>query len=150
MSHMDRDTRLRYQAAVQYSVGKILETSAKEVTRDAYGEPLPSIKFSREVIAAAGLLVFQKFPILATDLEAFAKHAKRQKVITDDVLLCARRNSDLVAKLESIAKSTKAHKQETLRMSLTASTASKQPQQDSAAPKPKPAEVEVIDLDDLE
>lgn len=61
MARLDRETRLRYQAAIQYSVGKILEASANEVNRDAYGNPLPSMNFSREVMSAAGLLVFNKY-----------------------------------------------------------------------------------------
>lgn len=38
------------------------------------------------------VFIFCRIGILARDLEAFAKHAKRTKVTTDDVILCARRN----------------------------------------------------------
>jgi histone H3/H4 len=37
---------------------------------------------------------------LVPDLVAFARHAKRQRILATDVLLCARRNLDLVRDLE--------------------------------------------------
>ncbi|KAF6000924.1 hypothetical protein CCYA_CCYA18G4588 [Cyanidiococcus yangmingshanensis] len=37
---------------------------------------------------------------MVPDLVAFARHAKRQRIMTADVMLCARRNPDLLRELE--------------------------------------------------
>ncbi|KPI99307.1 Centromere protein S [Papilio xuthus] len=56
-------------------------------------------KPSMEVIAE---LVYKKLSIYALDLEAFAKHAKRSTINSDDVLLLVRRNPSLKAHMSGL------------------------------------------------
>ncbi|KAJ2948943.1 hypothetical protein O0L34_g5881 [Tuta absoluta] len=56
-------------------------------------------KPAMEVIAE---LVYKKLLVYGTDLEAFAKHAKRSTINSEDVKLLARRNPSLVTHLNSI------------------------------------------------
>lgn len=54
-------------------------------------------------VAVAARLVEDKVGRLAADLEAFAGHARRSTVNTDDVKLLARNNSKLSEHLQSFA-----------------------------------------------
>ena len=57
------------------------------------------LKFSPEVIANISHLALEKTKRSAEDLEAFAKHAKRTNIASDDVKLLTRRNPKLVNNL---------------------------------------------------
>ncbi|KAL0839035.1 hypothetical protein ABMA28_017031 [Loxostege sticticalis] len=57
-------------------------------------------KPAMEIIAE---LVYKKLSVYGADLEAFAKHAKRSTINTEDVKLLVRRNTSLKAHLNSIA-----------------------------------------------
>jgi centromere protein S len=63
------------------------------------------------VMKALGNMVVQYMEILARDVEMFAQHAGRKTVNMDDVLLSARRNPDVAAKLMPLVRElTKASK----------------------------------------
>ncbi|XP_038209800.1 centromere protein S-like [Zerene cesonia] len=57
-------------------------------------------KPAMEIIAE---LVYKKLEVYGTDLEAFAKHAKRATVNSDDVKLLVRRNPSLKTHLNGIS-----------------------------------------------
>ncbi|KAJ3112285.1 hypothetical protein HDU96_004729 [Phlyctochytrium bullatum] len=46
-------------------------------------------------------VIYKQTKTAIADLNAFSKHAKRQQINVDDVLLLARRNPDLRRKLEA-------------------------------------------------
>ncbi|XP_036427050.1 centromere protein S [Colossoma macropomum] len=75
----------RLKAAVHYTVGRLCQQVAADHEKE----------FSRQAIAALAEITFRQCDIFATDLEAFAKHAKRQTVTVDDVKLLARRSTAL-------------------------------------------------------
>ncbi|KAL7891643.1 hypothetical protein AOLI_G00011190 [Acnodon oligacanthus] len=75
----------RLKAAVHYTVGRLCQQAAADRERE----------FSRQAIAALAEITFRQCDIFATDLEAFARHAKRQTVTVDDVKLLARRSTAL-------------------------------------------------------
>uniref|UniRef100_A0AAR2KE81 Centromere protein S n=1 Tax=Pygocentrus nattereri TaxID=42514 RepID=A0AAR2KE81_PYGNA len=76
----------RLKAAIHYTVGRLCQQAAADHERE----------FSRQAIAALAEITFRQCDIFATDLEAFARHAKRQTVTADDVKLLARRSAALV------------------------------------------------------
>ncbi|XP_062853519.1 centromere protein S [Trichomycterus rosablanca] len=80
----------RLKAAVHYTVGKLCESTAAECEK----------QISRQAIAAIAETTFRQCEIFAKDLEAFAKHAKRHTVTTDDVKLLARRSTALSSYIE--------------------------------------------------
>ncbi|CAG9125442.1 unnamed protein product [Plutella xylostella] len=57
-------------------------------------------KPAMEVIAE---LVYKKISVYGADLEAFAKHAKRQTINADDVKLLVRRNPTVLAHISELA-----------------------------------------------
>nr|PNR59263.1 hypothetical protein PHYPA_002054 [Physcomitrium patens] len=63
------------------------------------------MKVSSRVMSALTDLTFKFAERLAVDAELFAQHAGRKKVDTDDVLLVARRNEDVLASLRLLAQS---------------------------------------------
>merc|ERR1711874_103113 len=75
----------RLKAAVELTVGDLCGEVAGEV----------GVEFSRETIATLALVAIDKVERSAGDLEAFANHAKRSTVTTDDVKLLTRRNTEL-------------------------------------------------------
>ncbi|XP_026205144.1 centromere protein S isoform X2 [Anabas testudineus] len=76
---------LRLKAAVHYTVGQLCQKLGDDHRRE----------FSRQVIAAIAETTFRQCDIFAKDLEAFARHAKRNTVSTEDVKLAARRSTAL-------------------------------------------------------
>ncbi|GFT36787.1 centromere protein S [Nephila pilipes] len=79
------DLEEKLQTSVHYAVGKICTDAAESF----------KVQFSKEFIASVADLAFRQAGIFAEDLEAFAKHAKRSTVNTDDVKLLARRSESL-------------------------------------------------------
>ncbi len=59
--------------------------------------------FSRELVAILTETTFKQSELLSSDLELFAKHAKRTTVSMEDVRLCSRRNSFLSKHITSQA-----------------------------------------------
>uniref|UniRef100_A0A3Q3AA77 Centromere protein S n=1 Tax=Kryptolebias marmoratus TaxID=37003 RepID=A0A3Q3AA77_KRYMA len=80
-------TRDRLKAAVHYTVGRLCQKVGEKQRRE----------FSRQVVAAIAETTFRQCEIFAKDLEAFARHAKRSTVSTEDVKLAARRSTALVS-----------------------------------------------------
>uniref|UniRef100_A0A3Q1G1U4 Centromere protein S n=1 Tax=Acanthochromis polyacanthus TaxID=80966 RepID=A0A3Q1G1U4_9TELE len=75
----------RLKAAVHYTVGRLCQKIGEDHRRE----------FSRQVIAAIAETTFRQCDVFAKDLEAFARHAKRSTVNTEDVKLAARRSTAL-------------------------------------------------------
>ncbi|XP_071501901.1 centromere protein S-like [Diadema antillarum] len=83
----------RLKAAVHYTSGRICEEIGQEM----------DVTFSRQFISALAETTFKQMEIFSEDLEAFAQHAKRTTVSSDDVKLLARRSSDLLAHINSLS-----------------------------------------------
>jgi centromere protein S len=84
----------RLCASLHYAVGLISEAlSASE-----NGHEIP---FDKSVVGSVANLAFSQLTQNGKDLEAFAKHAKRTTIQSDDVKLMVRRNTGL---LEHISK----------------------------------------------
>lgn len=75
----------RLKAAVELTVGDLVG----EISGGT------GVEVSRETIATLALVVVEKIERSAEDLEAFAAHAKRTTIQTEDVKLLTRRNPDL-------------------------------------------------------
>ncbi|KAM9409119.1 centromere protein S isoform 1-T1 [Pholidichthys leucotaenia] len=85
MSVDAEETRQRLKAAVHYTVGRLCQKIEEDNHR----------KFSRQVVAAIAETTFRQCDVFAKDLEAFARHAKRSTVSSEDVKLLARRSTAL-------------------------------------------------------
>lgn len=59
------------------------------------------ITVNQDAVCLLTEMLFRYCQVLATDLECFAKHAKRTTVTVDDVLCFARRNPKLVSLQDS-------------------------------------------------
>jgi len=79
------------KAAVELTVGDLCGEVGSEV----------GVEFSRELVATLSLVVVGKIERTATDLEAFAGHARRSTIQTEDVKLLTRRNTELTKHLTS-------------------------------------------------
>ncbi|KAL4622576.1 centromere protein S-like [Arapaima gigas] len=75
----------RLKAALHFTVGRLCEDIAGSSRK----------KFSKELVAAIAETTFRQCDIFAKDLEAFARHAKRTTVNSEDVKLVARRSTAL-------------------------------------------------------
>lgn len=75
----------RLKAAVHYTVGRLCEGVGAEQRAG----------FSRQTVAAVAEAAFRQCDVFAKDLEAFARHAKRATVTSEDVKLLARRSTAL-------------------------------------------------------
>ncbi|XP_026866727.2 centromere protein S isoform X2 [Electrophorus electricus] len=75
----------RLKAAVHYTVGRLCQNAVADC----------EMEVSRQAIAAIAETTFRQCDIFAKELEAFARHAKRHTVTTDDVKLLARKSTAL-------------------------------------------------------
>ncbi|XP_065135844.1 centromere protein S [Paramisgurnus dabryanus] len=75
----------RLKAAVHYTVGRLCQHIATDCEK----------QITKQTIAAIAETAFRQCDIFANDLEAFARHAKRNTVTVDDVKLTARRSTAL-------------------------------------------------------
>ncbi|KAI9206497.1 kinetochore component CENP-S-domain-containing protein [Polychytrium aggregatum] len=92
---------LRLKAAVYFVISKQCEKLARE----------HNVDITPQFIRAVSELVYQQAGHMGTDLELFAKHAKRSTIAVDDVKLCVRRNEhalDAIAGLVETLKQGKA------------------------------------------
>ena len=74
-----------------------LELSVRDILAEVGAET--GCNFTAESSATISELVLEKSVRSASDLQAFAAHAKRQSVTAEDVRLLTRRNPELVCKL---------------------------------------------------
>ncbi|KAJ4417414.1 MHF histone-fold complex component [Gnomoniopsis sp. IMI 355080] len=81
----EEDVRERLKAALWFAVGKIVDEDSLKRSRNA----------TPQFIGALTEMVWTQIENVALDLESFSRHAGRTTVQTDDVLLLARRNTDL-------------------------------------------------------
>jgi len=121
----NREEEMRLKAAFHYAVGKTCEQMGKKLTQKndllssnedgRYGSVLPGpsssvttmttktspeLKFSKKFISALSEVAWRQMTrVYATDLSTFARHAKRTTIGEADVVLIARHNPDLEAKL---------------------------------------------------
>ncbi|KAK9718789.1 hypothetical protein K7432_005263 [Basidiobolus ranarum] len=75
----------RLKAAIWFSVNQICKEEESSL----------GISITPQFIAALTEMVYKEAETVGTDLEHFAKHAKRSVISPDDVKLCARRNDSL-------------------------------------------------------
>ena len=116
-----KEEEMRMKAAFHYAVGKTCDQMGKKLTEnsmqmnaemDPFGTTTTarptatssssssSIRFSKKFISAVSELAWRQLTsIYAKDLETFARHAKRQTITEADVMLIARHNPALEAKL---------------------------------------------------
>ncbi|CAN8095512.1 unnamed protein product [Discula destructiva] len=81
----EEDVGERLKAALWFAVGKIVDEDSLRRNRNA----------TPQFIGALTEMVWTHIENVALDLESFSRHAGRTTVQTDDVLLLARRNTDL-------------------------------------------------------
>ncbi|GAA50432.1 centromere protein S [Clonorchis sinensis] len=86
-----------HKAELHYKCTKIAEEVAKA----------QNCTIDLDIVCLATELLFRFYQVLATDLETFAKHAKRTTINMDDVLCFVRRNPQLVQLMSDF------HKQQT-------------------------------------
>mmetsp|Transcript_1546 Transcript_1546/g.3296 ORF Transcript_1546/g.3296 Transcript_1546/m.3296 type:complete len:313 (-) Transcript_1546:412-1350(-) len=102
-SDQEVDENLAYElrSALHLAVGKICRAEDK-AAMDA--ESSPAFTMSKDAIVALTDLAYHySTSLLANDLVAFSKHAKRQTVKTDDVLLMARKDKKgMLAELKRV------------------------------------------------
>jgi len=79
-----------------------LELSVRDILAEVGAET--GCNFTAESSATISELVLEKSVRSASDLQAFAAHAKRQSVTAEDVRLLTRRNPELNARLTALTK----------------------------------------------
>lgn len=80
----------RLKASIHFTTGQICQTIASDCGRE----------FSRQAIAAIAETAFRQCDTFSKDLEAFARHAKRNTINVDDVKLVSRRSTALSAYIQ--------------------------------------------------
>ncbi|XP_054281575.1 centromere protein S-like [Macrosteles quadrilineatus] len=93
----ETSTEEKLKLACYFEVSKISKFVCENNT--LLGE-LEMDKNAKQLIAE---LVWKKLQVYAEDLEAFAKHAKRSSINTEDVKLLVRRNPSLVEHVTKMA-----------------------------------------------
>ncbi|KAK4959550.1 MHF histone-fold complex component [Elasticomyces elasticus] len=89
----DADKVERLKAALWYSVGQAVDTASLNLSLNA----------TPQFIGALTEMLWNQIDTAGKDLEAFANHAGRKVINTDDVLLLARRNDSLKDMLQDYA-----------------------------------------------
>ncbi|XP_045596493.1 centromere protein S isoform X2 [Procambarus clarkii] len=83
------------KAAIHFTVGRTCEEIGVEL----------GLSFSKHVIATLSEITCKQLETYSADLEAFANHARRAVINTDDVKLLVRRNPDLTKHIKEMADS---------------------------------------------
>ncbi|KAM0721293.1 hypothetical protein Q7P37_003581 [Cladosporium fusiforme] len=91
------------KAALWYSVGQTIDSVS--LAKDINATP--------HFIGALSEMLWAQIENASHDLEAFAKHAGRETITTQDVLLLARRNEGLEEVLKQEVKAVKAREKKT-------------------------------------
>ncbi|KAK2175505.1 hypothetical protein NP493_727g00021 [Ridgeia piscesae] len=84
----------RLKAAVHHTVGKICEETSRGL----------DVVYDRKFMAVLTEATFKFSQTVATDLELFAKHAKRMTVNSDDVKLLVRKSPELLEHMEGLCR----------------------------------------------
>ncbi|KZL76693.1 apoptosis-inducing TAF9-like domain 1 family [Colletotrichum tofieldiae] len=95
------DERERLKAALWFAVGKIVDEES--IKQGCNATP--------QFIGALTEMVWAQIESVAGDLESFSRHARRTTVSTDDVVLLARKNPDLLDIVRGFVDEKKADKQ---------------------------------------
>ncbi|XP_029906836.1 centromere protein S isoform X1 [Myripristis murdjan] len=111
----------RLKAAVHFTVGRMCHSLGEDHRRT----------FSRQVIAAIAETTFRQCDIFAKDLEAFARHAKRSTVSSEDVKLAARRSTALSIFIQNKIEELKNQEQRDLKKKNTGKRKSRDTEEDS-------------------
>ncbi|KAH3822248.1 centromere protein S-like [Dreissena polymorpha] len=93
----------RLKAAVHHTTLKICKEDCEE----------KDVKLNRMVVAAISETTWKKCEHFATDLELFAKHAKRSTINADDVKMLVRKSPKLLEYITGIQEEMSASKAET-------------------------------------
>jgi centromere protein S len=116
----EEERRERLKAALWFSVGKIVDEESVRKNRNATPQFIGALtemlwtqlgEFALAYKTMMSLLNCFRLENVAIDLESFSNHAGRTNVLTDDVLLLARRNEDLYAMIKDTVEKLKAQKQ---------------------------------------
>jgi len=94
------DESERLKAALWYSIGQIVDDESIRTNTNA----------TPQYIGALTELAWSQLESVAKDLEAFAKHAGRSQINSDDVMLLTRRNEGLEAVLRSYLESQRSNR----------------------------------------
>ncbi|KAF8418090.1 kinetochore component CENP-S-domain-containing protein [Tirmania nivea] len=81
----DDELRERLKAALWHTIGKLVDEETLGL----------DVIANQAFIASLTEMVWTQLENVAKDLEAFANHASRTTITTDDVLLLVRRNEEL-------------------------------------------------------
>ncbi|XP_069989935.1 centromere protein S-like isoform X1 [Penaeus vannamei] len=81
------------KAAIHFTVGRTCEEVGAEL----------GLSFTKHVIATLSEITCRQLQTYTSDLEAFAKHARRTTINCDDVKLLVRRNSHLADHMKEMA-----------------------------------------------
>lgn len=91
----DPDDEQKLKSAIWYTIGQIAEEIEEE----------KDISISKKFIAILAETTYKHSANIAQDVEAFAKHAKRSTIQTDDVKLYVRKVKPLYNHLEQMEQS---------------------------------------------
>ncbi|CAI0644714.1 Centromere protein S [Colletotrichum sp. SAR11_59] len=97
---MDEEQRERLKAALWFAVGKIVDEESLKQNCNA----------TPQFIGALTEMVWSQIESVAIDLENFSRHARRSTVQTEDVVLLARKNPDLLDLVKEFVEQKKADK----------------------------------------
>ncbi|KAL2044213.1 hypothetical protein N7G274_002918 [Stereocaulon virgatum] len=81
----------RLKSALWFSIGKIVDEETLKL----------GVNATAQFIGALTEMVWAQIENVSTDLENFAKHARRSTISTEDVMLLSRRNEGLEAVLKA-------------------------------------------------
>ncbi|KAL9635169.1 MAG: hypothetical protein Q9164_003635 [Protoblastenia rupestris] len=90
----------RLKSALWFSIGKIVDEETLKL----------GVNATPQFIGALTEMVWAQIENVSTDLESFARHAGRQTISVEDVMLLARRNEGLETVLEAYVNKQKAGK----------------------------------------
>uniref|UniRef100_A0AAV1UIK6 Centromere protein S n=1 Tax=Peronospora matthiolae TaxID=2874970 RepID=A0AAV1UIK6_9STRA len=84
---------LHLRQSILYTVGRICDDEAKKKPHEHHTRIKPAM--SKEAMALLADVVYKQAEVMATELQFFARHANRKVIKPEDVLLCARKQSNL-------------------------------------------------------
>ncbi|KAF9880975.1 apoptosis-inducing taf9-like domain 1 family [Colletotrichum karsti] len=97
---LSEEQRERLKAALWFSIGKIVDEESLKQNCNA----------TPQFIGALTEMVWSQIESVAIDLENFSRHASRSQVRTEDVMLLARKNPDLLDLVKEFVQKKEAEK----------------------------------------